>query len=358
MSASSRALALAVVMSIAVAVPVSAKPGDIIVGDSAADTVVRVKPRTGAVRLISNDSRLVDPNDVAIGRDGTLYVADYGAFPAGNDGAVFAINPRNGNTRVVSDDELFERPDGIALGPDGDLYVSNLDGPLLRVRLPGGATSIASEDPLAVGSVGVVVPPDGLPLVGDFELIARVDLATGAAATVSDSTNGLEAGYGLALGTDGTIYTVESAAGLEAVNPRSGAVDDLSGPVSYGGYGIARDLRGRVLIQNTGEITTVNPRNGAIAPVASAGLNYPEGMEVEPPRCQGLTATIVGTHRRDVLKGSRFGDVIAGIGGRDKIRGKGGRDVICGGDGPDRISGGAGKDRCKGQAGRDRERGC
>jgi Ca2+-binding RTX toxin-like protein len=74
-----------------------------------------------------------------------------------------------------------------------------------------------------------------------------------------------------------------------------------------------------------------------------------------PPsaRCQGKTATKVGTARREVFKGTRRRDVIAGLGGNDLIRGLAGNDVICGGNGKDRLIGGKGKDRLLGQAGRD-----
>ena len=57
-------------------------------------------------------------------------------------------------------------------------------------------------------------------------------------------------------------------------------------------------------------------------------------------RCAGRKATIVGTARRDFLRGTRRRDVIAALGGTRRAR-AGGDDVICGG-GRDRLLGGAG----------------
>jgi sugar lactone lactonase YvrE len=326
--------------------PAGATPGDVIVGDSSDGLVLRVKPNTGAKSLVSDDPRLETPSDTVFGPDGTIYVVDYSAF-AGN-GGVFAINPKTHVTTIVSQDPLFDQPDGIALGPDGDLYVTDISTPgngrLLRVDLPSGDTTVASDDPLlAGGPIGVVVPPDGSPIVGDVNLAARVDPQTGVATAIADAGDGLVGGEGLVRGPDGTLYMADSTAGIAAINPRSGQVTDLTGPVPTDSYGLAFDFQGRVLTQAVHDVYRVNLHNGTFAPLAT--FNYPEGMEVEPPRCRGLTATIVGTTQRNVLKGSRFGDVIAGIGGRDSIKGKVGNDRLCGGTGNDRIRDAAGKNR-------------
>jgi uncharacterized delta-60 repeat protein len=78
------------------------------------------------------------------------------------------------------------------------------------------------------------------------------------------------------------------------------------------------------------------------------------GARTRVPRCAGKPATIVGTVRRDRLRGTRRADVIVALGGRDRISALGGADLVCGGRGDDRLSGGAGPDRLRGQQGRDR----
>ena len=74
----------------------------------------------------------------------------------------------------------------------------------------------------------------------------------------------------------------------------------------------------------------------------------------ELPRCNGLTATKVGTPGNDTLSGTGGADVIAGLGGNDTISGGGGNDIICGGDGNDKITGSAGNDTIYGDNGNDR----
>ena len=94
-------------------------------------------------------------------------------------------------------------------------------------------------------------------------------------------------------------------------------------------------------------------------------LLVPQPTAAAPlPRCDGLAATIVGTHGPDVIKGTSETDWIQGLGGADVISGLGGDDVLCGGrgkdviyahdkagfaecqgEGPERITGGQGDDK-------------
>lgn len=81
---------------------------------------------------------------------------------------------------------------------------------------------------------------------------------------------------------------------------------------------------------------------------------YPTNPPSARPKCGGVRATIVGNHRRNVLKGTRKRDVIVGLGGNDVIRGLKGNDLICGRAGNDRLIGGPGKDMLIGEKGRDK----
>jgi Ca2+-binding RTX toxin-like protein len=117
------------------------------------------------------------------------------------------------------------------------------------------------------------------------------------------------------------------------------------------------DFSGRVLLTADDTVSIVNVAADTVRTYDNF-LDYPEGLEVEPPRCGRKTATIVGTTGEDDIVGSRFADVIATLGGPDTVKGGAGSDVICGGAGRDEINGGAGNDRCDGGPGRDRERRC
>ena len=69
------------------------------------------------------------------------------------------------------------------------------------------------------------------------------------------------------------------------------------------------------------------------------------GKTAKVPRCDGKRATVLGTNKRNRLKGTKRADVIVSLGGNDTIDGKGGSDVICSGDGNDKVKGGDGNDR-------------
>lgn len=84
-----------------------------------------------------------------------------------------------------------------------------------------------------------------------------------------------------------------------------------------------------------------------------ASLMFPALPAEAAPRCFGKAATIVGTNRRERLRGTARNDVIVARGGHDLIRSGGGKDRICGGSGDDVILAGPGRDLLDGDAGGD-----
>ena len=95
-------------------------------------------------------------------------------------------------------------------------------------------------------------------------------------------------------------------------------------------------------------------------PAIAAGLLATSGISLSAPTaerakpsCFGAPATIVGTARANVLRGTRKRDVIVALGGADRIYGRGGDDLLCGGAGGDLLDGGPGRNRVDGGAGVD-----
>jgi hypothetical protein len=83
------------------------------------------------------------------------------------------------------------------------------------------------------------------------------------------------------------------------------------------------------------------------------GRDAGPGAAVSRNDSRTAVCTIVGSARRDRIRGTEGDDVICGLGGSDIIDGRGGNDLIYGGPGNDRITGGGGRDALYGNAGDD-----
>jgi Ca2+-binding RTX toxin-like protein len=99
---------------------------------------------------------------------------------------------------------------------------------------------------------------------------------------------------------------------------------------------------------------TDRPRRLALGAtiLLAAGAITPSAVAA-PRTCFGTPATIVGTKRADVIRGTKNQDVIVALGGRDLINGRGSSDLICAGRGIDGVVGRGGKDLIDGGGGAD-----
>jgi len=113
-----------------------------------------------AERVPATDFELSSPRGLALGADGTLYIADRRAA------RLLAVRA-NGDVAVVADQSgcsgpaCMRRPEGLALAPDGTLLVADGQaGRVFRVN-----TGTAGDGPVAVvaGDPGGVAPASGLP---------------------------------------------------------------------------------------------------------------------------------------------------------------------------------------------------
>ena len=397
------------------------KPGDILVAtfdDNAGDArqgVVKVDPVTGKMSLISSNEQAINASSMLFDGPWDLTLMPNGELMVTNqNNGVVAVDPATGKQRLVSNNSQpvnassmhFSFPTGIVRLPDGDLAVSNNGPPsgILRVDPGTGRQSILSSNaqPVNVGTAYYsdpydVAPGPGRSLVvsdhgafGDGGLIS-VDPSTGKQTKLSSNDQPVNAssqlfdgGVSSAQLYRGTIYVTDSGLlGVIGVDPATGKqrlVSSNDQPINSGSmhffspYGLAIEpAGGRILVTDElglggdGGLLSVSPTTGKQSIFArnldppNAGsselITYPDGIMVVPPKCGGLYPTIVGTSRRDKIKGTPFPDIIAGLGGRDTIRGLGGADRLCGGPGPDLLIGGKGKDRLLGGPRRDRLRG-
>lgn len=134
---------------------------------------------TGFPERTDPDALVIGPTGVALGRDGTLYVADtqdnrIAAIPA----APFRHLPAQNGGQTVSSGGDLNAPLGMTLAPNGDILTANGgDGNIVETTPAGAQTDIAADGPGGAGVLfGLTVPPrfDGIPFVDDGDNTLRV----------------------------------------------------------------------------------------------------------------------------------------------------------------------------------------
>jgi NHL repeat len=135
---------------------------------------------TGFAEETDPAALVIGPTGVALGRDGTLYVADtvHSRIQAIPD-ATFRHFPATGGGFTVSSGGDLNGPLGMTLAPNGDILTANAgDGNIVETRPFGGAqTDIAADSMGGAGALfGLTVPPgvDGIYFVDDADNTLRV----------------------------------------------------------------------------------------------------------------------------------------------------------------------------------------
>jgi sugar lactone lactonase YvrE len=213
------------------------------------DTTYFTDGETGKVwRLTKNGnvnevtSGLLTPSAIAAAPDGTLIVAETGAnvirriFPEDGRQEVVAGEPgRAGFADGVGGQALFNGPIGVAVGADGTIFVADTYNDRIRsidasgrvstlagTGEPGDADSSVGSEANFYTPCGIAVAPDGALIVADTgnNRIRRVD-RTGAVRTIAgNGDRGVVDGMlfaasfnqptGVAVGSDGSIYVADS----------------------------------------------------------------------------------------------------------------------------------------------------
>ncbi|MBK1717696.1 RHS repeat-associated core domain-containing protein, partial [Thiocystis violacea] len=196
----------------------------------------------------ATSAKIDSPYGIAVGPDGSLYMSDSVNYPRirriGPDGVITTI--AGNGTRGYSGDggaataaKLYH-PAGIAIGPDGSLYIADSENASVRKVTPDGMiTTVAGNGSGGSGSngdggpaiavslgrpVGVAVSPDGSLYIADASAgrVRKVG-PDGIITTVAGNGAGYWGGDGgpatsaslmgpsaIALGADGSLYIAES----------------------------------------------------------------------------------------------------------------------------------------------------
>jgi len=166
-------------------------PGNVVDGGTVVRiqllTIPGVRPRvldedviaTGFPERTDPDALVIGPTGVALGEDGTLYVADtQGNRVAAIPGATFREFPARGGGRTVSSNGDLNAPLGMTLAPNGDVLTANGgDGNIVETTPFGVQSDVQADGPGGAGVLfGLTVPPrfDGIYFVDDGDNTLRV----------------------------------------------------------------------------------------------------------------------------------------------------------------------------------------
>jgi hypothetical protein len=133
---------------------------------------------TGFPERTDPGALVVGPTGVALGADGTLYVADtHGNRIAAIPGAPFREFPAGHGGRTVSSGGELNGPLGMTLAPNGDILTANGgDGNIVETTPGGDQTDVAADTMGGAGALfGLTVPPrfDGIYFVDDADNTLR-----------------------------------------------------------------------------------------------------------------------------------------------------------------------------------------
>ena len=353
--------------------------GDVVVSDKRVPgtpdgpgAIFLVNPTTGAQSILSQAGSFVEPDDVQIGSDGKLWVADKGedGQPATTlNGKLIKVDPVTGAQSVVSAGGNMFNPTAIAIAPNGLVFVAdrgptslaNADGRVVQVDPATGAQTVITDANLLQEPRGIAVGRDGTLYVDDIadDQIVKVNPAGGqqtALHTGAPLTNPEQ----LTVDTTGRLLVANAGATgtIFAVDPNTGVPTALASNTTLAALeGITRSLDGSFLTvaRSTGPVVRTSA-TGTSA-VLSTGGQFKETTGLDQAETCGTAyasyPSFVGTPGKDSLIGTSSADVFVGGGGKDTIKGKGGNDVMCGGAGKDKLVGGKGNDKLLGQKGND-----
>jgi sugar lactone lactonase YvrE len=209
---------------------------------------------------------------------GNLYVSDtYNdtirkITPAGVVTTVAGFPGAAGNDDGVGSSARFSQPEGIALGPNGELYVADTgNGLLRRIAQDGLVTTLLH----LARPVGVAVDDGGNLFVTDLDAIRKI---TPSLVVTTIATLTQELPTGIAIGPEGKLYVAAWFSKRIVTVTQDGTVVTLAGGLAgtdaqFGGpAGIAVDALGNAWVtDSTSDQISRITRDGVVTTVAGSG---------------------------------------------------------------------------------------
>jgi len=228
---------------------------------------------TGLVNGTGAAARFNTPGGVAVGTDGTVYVADY------TNNAVRKVTPAGVVTTLVAG---LNRPRAVAVDAAGTLYVTDTNNHVIRQISPAGVVSTLA------GQVGVQGSANGTGTAARFFIPSGVAVDAGGTVYVADTGNRTIR----VIAPGGVVTTLAGLAGVQGSANGTGAAARFFTP-----FGIAVDAAGTVYVGDFGDhtIRQITPAGaatvlagafGAIGsadgPALAARFSYPAGVALGP----------------------------------------------------------------------------
>ncbi|MGB2713848.1 MAG: hypothetical protein WBC51_06690 [Vicinamibacterales bacterium] len=284
----------------------------------------------------ASSARFSDPFGIAIGSDGAIYVAD-----AGDSNRVRRLGP-DGNVSTVAGSiegyadgpaaqARFNAPSGLALGSDGTIYVADTaNNAIRRITRDGMVSTLAGgqgsgyrdgigTEALFNGPTGLAVDPAGRVIVADaYNDRIRAVAPDGTVATIAGSgQRGILDGQasdarfdtpcGVAVDSRGAVYVADTGNGMVRIVSPEGVVTAVGPPPPYGlvrPIGIAVDEAGSIFVtDDRGRVVEMTPGVGARSLVGSRP-GYADGPG-ELARFRGPSGLAVAARGRLVITDSR-----------------------------------------------------
>jgi Ca2+-binding RTX toxin-like protein len=338
---------------------------DVLANDTDADgdslTITTATDAANGAVSIEGSAVVYTPDVDFNGQDSFTYTISDGHGGLDTASVSVTVEPVNDDPDVEDDAAATSEDAAVTIDvlgndadPDGDaLVVSSAEGALEgAVTVGAGGTSVTYSPAL------------------DFNGVDTFEYA------VSDGNEGVEIGEVVVTVTPvndpprATADSARVAAGGSAVvdvlaNDSPGPADESSQTLTVASVGsAAHGLTELILTGAAAGKVRYTPASGyrgsdSFTYVVSDGgatATGAVGVSVTAPRLKticGLTPTIAGTRRADVIEGTTGDDVIRAGRGNDTVNGNGGNDIVCAGPGADQVTTQAGEDRILGGSGAD-----
>jgi hypothetical protein len=264
---------------------------------SADNNVLRVDAQTGTT--LTTLSTALPDDSVAIGADGSVYVADYYGNLVDHYDATGTLLGTFGSGQLSN-------PQDLVFGPDGNLYVGNVGGGVQKFSASGAflGAFIANGSGGLNNGTGITWGPDGNAYIANLtdNSVLRYDGITGAflGAFVASGSGGLNSPKDLQFGPDGNLYV--TSYGTDSVIRYSGSTGACLGTFATtpaNTYGLRFDTAGNLAVtcRNSGHIRVYSGTTGAFLRNLATGLANPAWFTGVPATSGGdlIAGNVIGS---------------------------------------------------------------